>query len=49
MIREALRIHRDEVGHLPRHDQMLARGLKSTVTVSQTADNVLKLQRVRIE
>ncbi|MBM3572875.1 MAG: ABC transporter substrate-binding protein, partial [Alphaproteobacteria bacterium] len=32
MIREAFKIHQDEVGHIPLHQQALAWGVRDTVT-----------------
>jgi peptide/nickel transport system substrate-binding protein len=48
MINEASIIHRDEVGHIPLHQQALAWGIKDNVDLVQLADNVLKLHWVNI-
>lgn len=48
MINEAFTIHRDEVGHIPLHQQALAWGIKDNVDLVQLADNLLKLQWVTI-
>ncbi len=44
MIAEATKLHEDEIGHLPLHQQSLAWGVKKNVTVVQMAtnDNLLK-------
>ncbi|MCZ2098951.1 MAG: ABC transporter substrate-binding protein, partial [Anaerolineae bacterium] len=39
MIAEAFRIHQDEVGHLPLHQQALAWGMRKNVSVVQLPDN----------
>lgn len=38
-IREAFKIHQDEVGHIPLHQQALAWGFSSKVTLTQLPDN----------
>ncbi len=48
MISEAMKIHRDEVGHIPLHQQALAWGIKDNVDLVQLADNVLKLHWVNL-
>ncbi len=40
MIAEAFRIHQDDVGHIPLHQQALAWGMRSKVRMVQLADNV---------
>ena len=44
MIAEAFKIHSDEVGHLPLHQQALAWGMKKSVTLIQRADNINDLK-----
>ena len=39
MIAEAFKIHQDEVGHLPLHQQALAWGMRKSVSVVQLPDN----------
>ena len=39
MIAEAFKIHQDEVGHLPLHQQALAGGMRKNVSVVQLPDN----------
>ncbi len=41
MIAEAFRIHQDEVGHLPLHQQALAWGMRKNVSLVQLPDNFL--------
>jgi peptide/nickel transport system substrate-binding protein len=48
MIDEAFTIHRDEVGHIPLHQQALAWGVKDNVDLVQLADDVLKLHWINI-
>ena len=44
MIAEAMKLHEDDIGHLPLHQQALAWGVKKNVTLVQMAtnDNLLK-------
>ena len=39
MISEAFKIHSDEIGHLPLHQQALAWGMRKNVELIQRADN----------
>jgi peptide/nickel transport system substrate-binding protein len=39
MIAEAFKIHQDDIGHLPLHQQALAWGMKKSVSLTQLADN----------
>jgi peptide/nickel transport system substrate-binding protein len=48
LIREALAIHKDEVGVIPLHQQMLSWGARRSVSVQQRADDMLVLDWVRI-
>jgi len=48
MIDEAFTIHRDEVGHIPLHQQALAWGIQDNVELVQLADDVLKLHWIKI-
>ncbi|QIM54400.1 ABC transporter substrate-binding protein [Hydrogenophaga crocea] len=41
MIREAFKIHSDDVGHLPLHQQALAWGVANNVSLVQMADNFM--------
>jgi peptide/nickel transport system substrate-binding protein len=49
MIKEALIIHRDEVGHLPLHQQTVVWAARSNVHLTQQADNVFPLRLVTID
>ena len=44
MINEAFKIHQDEVGHIPLHQQPLSWGISDKVTVFQRPDNVFDLR-----
>ena len=46
LIDAAFQIHKDEVGHLPIHQQPLSWGVRDGVTVAQRADNVLDFRNV---
>jgi peptide/nickel transport system substrate-binding protein len=48
MIREALQLHRDDVGHIPLHQQMLLWAHRDRVTVVQTQTDVLLLREFRV-
>ena len=41
MIKEAFRLHADDIGHLPLHQQALAWGVGNNVQTTQRADNVM--------
>ncbi|MEQ8356469.1 MAG: ABC transporter substrate-binding protein [Kiloniellaceae bacterium] len=49
LIEEAFKIHSDEVGHIPLHQQPLSWGVSDGVTVAQRADNVFHLQYVTVK
>ncbi len=44
MIREAMKIHQDDIGHIPLHQQALAWGMKRNVNTVQLADNFMFLK-----
>jgi peptide/nickel transport system substrate-binding protein len=44
MIRDAMKIHQDDIGHLPLHQQALAWGMKKGVETVQLADNFMFLK-----
>ena len=44
MIREAMKIHQDDVGHVPLHQQALAWAMKKSVNTVQLADNFMFLK-----
>jgi len=49
MIREAFQIHKDEIGHIPLHQQPLSWGVSEKVSVVQRPDNVLDLRYVVVK
>jgi peptide/nickel transport system substrate-binding protein len=49
LIDEAFQIHKDEVGHIPLHQQPLSWGVRDGVTVAQRADNVLDFRNVVVQ
>ena len=49
LIDEVNRIHSEEVGHIPLHQQPLAWGVREGVSVAQRADDVLHLQYVTVK
>ena len=48
MIDEAFKIHKDEVGHIPLHQQPLSWGVADNATVVQRPDNVMDLRYVMV-
>jgi peptide/nickel transport system substrate-binding protein len=49
MIAEAMKLHEDDIGHLPLHQQALAWGVKKSVTVVQMATNDMPLKWVVVK
>ena len=49
MIAEAFKIHQDEIGHIPLHQQALAWGMKKSVNLVQLPDNFLPIKWVVIK
>ncbi|MEO3429115.1 ABC transporter substrate-binding protein [Pelagibius sp. CAU 1746] len=49
LIDEANRIHAEDVGHIPLHQQPLSWGVSDGVTVAQRPDNVFHLQYVTVK
>ncbi|MEM7227147.1 MAG: ABC transporter substrate-binding protein [Pseudomonadota bacterium] len=49
LINEAFKIHKDEVGHIPLHQQPLSWGTKDGVVLVQRPDNVLDLRYVVVQ
>lgn len=49
MISEAFKIHADDIGHLPLHQQALAWGVASNVTLKQRADNFMPFRYVSVK
>lgn len=48
MIREAIKIHQDDVGHLPLHQQALSWGSKKSVEVVQYPDNYMPWKFIKV-
>jgi len=48
-IREAFKIHEDEVGHIPLHQQALAWGIKDSVHLVQRPDNIFVWKWVTVD
>jgi peptide/nickel transport system substrate-binding protein len=49
MISEAMKIHEDDIGHIPLHQQALAWGVKKNIDVAQLATNDLFLRYVNVK
>lgn len=49
MIGEAMKIHQDDVGHIPLHQQALAWAMKKNVDVVQLPDNYMPLKWVSVK
>jgi peptide/nickel transport system substrate-binding protein len=49
LISEGMRIHKEDVGHLPLHSQALAWGAKKNIDLHQAADNTFCLRWVKIK
>jgi peptide/nickel transport system substrate-binding protein len=49
MIAEAMKVHQDDVGHIPLHQQALAWAMKKDVYVVQLADNFMPLKWVNVK
>ncbi len=48
MIREAMKIHQDDVGHIPLHQQALAWGMKNNIDLVQRPDNYMPWMYVKV-
>jgi peptide/nickel transport system substrate-binding protein len=48
MIKEAFTLHADDIGHLPLHQQALAWGVGSNVTLTQRADNQMPFRYMSV-
>ena len=48
MISEAFRIHKEEFGHIPLHQQSLAWAVRENVQLIQSPDGILRLRYVRV-
>ena len=49
MIAEAMKLHQDDVGHIPLHQQALAWGMKRNVDLVQLADNYMFIKWVTVK
>jgi peptide/nickel transport system substrate-binding protein len=49
MIKEAFKIHSDDVGHLPLHQQALAWGVANNVQLAQSADNFMPFRYMSVK
>jgi peptide/nickel transport system substrate-binding protein len=49
MMREMEKIHRDEVGHIPLHQQAIVWAMRKNVDVVQRADNIFMLYNVNMK
>ncbi len=49
MIREAFKLHSDDIGHLPLHQQALAWGVANNVTLAQLADNFMPFRYMSVK
>jgi peptide/nickel transport system substrate-binding protein len=49
MIKEAMQIHQDDIGHLPLHQQALAWGISKKVDITQRADNYMPFKWISIK
>ena len=49
LTREALKIHQDDVGHIPLHHQVIPWAMRSNVSVVHRADNRLTVRWVKIQ
>ena len=48
MIHEALKIHQDDIGHLPLHQQALNWGAKKNIDVVQWPDNGMAWKFIKV-
>ena len=48
-IREAFKLHSDDIGHLPLHQQALAWGVANKVTLTQLADNFMPFRFMSVK
>ncbi|WP_338665212.1 ABC transporter substrate-binding protein [Pararoseomonas sp. SCSIO 73927] len=48
MIDEAMRIHTEQVGHIPLHQQVVVWAARTNITLQQMADNYFPLRYVRV-
>jgi len=49
MITEAFKIHGDDIGHIPLHQQALAWAMKKNVSLVQLADNFMPFKYISVK
>ncbi|MCU0926181.1 MAG: ABC transporter substrate-binding protein [Hydrogenophaga sp.] len=49
LIKEAFKLHADDIGHLPLHQQALAWGVANNVSLVQLADNVMPFRYMNVK
>jgi peptide/nickel transport system substrate-binding protein len=49
MIHEAMKIHQDDIGHLPLHQQALAWGTSKKIEITQRADNYMPFKWISVK
>jgi peptide/nickel transport system substrate-binding protein len=49
MIREAIKLHQDDVGHIPLHQQALLWGMKKNIEVVQWPDNIMRWKYIQVK
>ena len=49
MIREAIKLHQDEVGHIPLHQQALLWGMKKNIELVQWPDNIMHWKYITVK
>ncbi len=49
MIHDAFKIHEDDIGHIPLHQQALAWGVKKNITLVQLPTNYMLLKWVVVK
>jgi peptide/nickel transport system substrate-binding protein len=49
LIREAIKLHQDEVGHIPLHQQALLWGMKKNIEVVQWPDNIMRWKYIQVK
>ena len=48
MIHTAMKLHQDEVGHIPLHQQALLWGVKKNIDLVQWPDNIMLWKHVKV-
>jgi peptide/nickel transport system substrate-binding protein len=49
LIAEAMKIHAEEFGHIPLHQQALAWGMRKNVSIAQRADNIIDYRTAKVQ